>query len=151
MSASSSRSSGDKNDGEDGDDGSSVPPDEELEQFRHQVREYCKLDEQVRKLRVALSERRRHMAALSRSMSTFMQTYDIQYANTAGMGRIASTIRRVKAPLRLSDVRERLRALPDGVRGDDLVKAVFEAERPVTERASVRRIVPRARVLDLEL
>ena len=149
MSAAASSSSA--TDRIDDDDGPPVPPDDELEQFRHQVKEYCKLDEQVRKLRVALSERRRHMAALSRSMSTFMQNYDIQYANTSGMGRIASTIRRVKAPLRLSDVRERLLAAPAGVRGEELVKAVFECERPVTERASVRRIVPRARALDLDL
>lgn len=117
------------------------PTEDELEMFRQQVSEWSKLDDQVRKLGIAIRERRIHQRALSSKIQDFMFKHGYDNLNT-NSGRIKASVRQVRAPLKLTEIREKILALQH-LSGADLVAQIFEAERPVTEKKSLRRFMPK--------
>lgn len=118
-----------------------APTEEELELFRQQVSEWMKLDDSIRKLTVAVRERKIHQQALGIKVQEFMQKFNYDNLNTQ-MGRIKANVRKVKQPLRLTDIREKILAL-QGLTGEELVAKIFDEERPVTEKRSLRRVIPK--------
>lgn len=136
----------DANTDEDEDD--RQPTEEELQHFRQQVSEWMKLDDSIRKLSVAVRERRIHQQALAIKVQEFMIKFKYDNLNTQ-LGRIKSNVRQVKQPLRLSDIREKILAL-QGLSGEQLVAKIFDEERPTTEKRSLRRVIPKVSLsLDL--
>ena len=134
-----------------------TPDADELAEFRSQVSEWVKLDEQVKKLRIAVRERIVHQKALSGKIQEFMKRYKYDDLNTQN-GRIKHNVREVKAPLKLSDVKTKLYTILEGGAGnegftDDTIKQIhdiFEGERPTTTKEGLRRIVPKVSLsLDL--
>jgi len=117
------------------------PTDEELNDFKARVTEWTKLDDQVKKLNIAIRERRLHQRALSDGIIKFMSTYGYGNLNT-NQGRILHTVRKVKQPLKVNEVKtlilENIK-LP----GEELVKKIFESERPIVEKQGIRRVVPK--------
>jgi|APGre2960657373_1045057.scaffolds.fasta_scaffold08512_3 hypothetical protein len=119
------------------------PTDEEFSQFKDQVKEWTALDEQIKKLSVALRERRIHQRALGNSVQEFMRRFDYEKLETQN-GRINSIIRMVQQPLKVADIRDQIIALCDeGLKGEALVSRIFDATRPMVERRSLRRSVPK--------
>lgn len=117
------------------------PTEEELNDFKAKVSEWTKLDEQVKKLNIAIRERRVHQRALSENILKFMTTYGYGNLNT-NQGRILHTVRKVKQPLKVQDIKTILienSTLP----GEELVKKIFESERPIVEKQGIRRVVPK--------
>lgn len=117
------------------------PTEEELEMFRQQVSEWSKLDDQVKKLCIAIRERRIHQRALTTKIQEFMFKHGYDNLNTQA-GRIKASVRQVKAPLKLADIREKILAMHN-LSGEELVAFIFESERPTVEKRSLRRIMPK--------
>lgn len=118
-----------------------APTEDEMELFRQQVSEWMKLDDSIRKLTVAVRERKIHQQALGIKVQEFMQKFNYDNLNTQA-GRIKANVRKVKQPLRLTDIREKILAL-QGLTGEELVAKIFDEERPVTEKRSLRRVIPK--------
>lgn len=118
-----------------------APTDDELEHFRQQVGEWMKLDDSIRKLTVAVRERKIHQQAIGIKIQEFMTRFKYDNLNTQ-MGRIKHNVRQVKQPLRLSDIREKILAL-QGLTGEELVAKIFDEERPTSEKRSLRRVIPK--------
>lgn len=126
------------------------PSEEDIEMFRQQVSEWLKLDDQIRKLSVAMRERKVHQRAIGQKIQQFMLLNNYDNLNTQH-GRIRATARNVKQPVKVSDIRNTLLELADKpITGQELLNRIFEAERPSTVKHSLRRIVPKVSMsLDL--
>ena len=137
-----------------------TPDVDELAEFRSQVSEWVKLDEQVKKLRIAVRERMVHQKALASNIQVFMKRYKYDDLNTQN-GRIKHNVREVKAPLKLSDVKTKLYTILQTGGGEaggagfteDTIKKIhdiFEGDRPTTTKEGLRRIMPKVSLsLDL--
>lgn len=117
------------------------PTPEELEEFKARVAEWTKLDDQVRKLIIAVKERRTHQKALSDGIQVFMSKYGYDNLNT-NYGRIIHSVRKVKQPLKISEIKE-LITKENTLSGEELIKAIFETERPTHEKQVIRRVIPK--------
>lgn len=115
------------------------PSSEELDMFKQQVQQWAKLDDQMRKLSVALRERRVQQKALGSKIQEFMVQYSYDNLNT-NTGRIRSTVRQVKQPMKLNEIKEKVKQIA----GTEIADKIFDEEgRPLVERRSLRRIVPK--------
>ena len=117
------------------------PSDEDMEDFRGKVAEWFRLDEQIRKLQVAIKERRTHQRALSSSIQDFMISHGYDNLQTQ-RGKIVSKVSEVKVPLKIVNIREMIMA-NEGLTGGELVKKIFEAERQVVVKKSLRHQRPK--------
>lgn len=118
-----------------------TPTEDELKDFRSLVNEWIKMDEQIRKLSIALRERKVHLKALSENMQKFMSRYGYDNLNT-NQGRILNSVRKVKEPIKLLEIKEFLLEKKH-LTGEQLFKELFEKERPVKQTSSIRRVVPK--------
>lgn len=123
------------------DDNTPVPSDEELQLFRQRVSEWTKLDDIIRKLTTAIRERKVHQKAITQKIEEFMTKFGYDNLNTQ-QGRIQHKVRQVKAPIKMVDVKAKILEY-QGMSGEELLKKIFESERPVEEKKSLRRIVPK--------
>ncbi len=124
---------------------STMPSRDALDMFKQQVAEWTKLDNDIRKLSIAIRERRVHQRALGARIQDFMIKYGYDDLNTQA-GKIRSNVRMVKQPVKLGDIREKLMAIPDlsGMTGEQLLEKLFDDEnRPVVEKRSLRRVIPK--------
>lgn len=120
-----------------------VPTDEELEMFKQQVSEWVKLDEQVKKLNVAIRERRIHQRALSNKVQEFMIKFGFDNLNTS-QGVIKSNVRTVKVPIKLANVKSEIEKLGNEVMNvGELFRRLFETERPTVQKQSLFRRIPK--------
>lgn len=117
------------------------PTPEELEDFKMRVSEWTKLDDQVRKLNIAIRERRTHQRALADGIQSFMSKYGYDNLNT-NQGRIVHTVRKTKEPIKIHEIRDLLMEQKN-LSGEQLFKAIFEKERPIIEKQSIRRVIPK--------
>lgn len=123
----------------------SMPSKEGLEMFKQQVAEWTKLDNDIRKLSIAIRERRVHQRALGSRIQDFMIKYGYDDLNTQA-GKIRSNVRMVKQPVKLGDIREKLMSITDlsGMSGEQLLQKLFDDEtRPLVEKRSLRRVIPK--------
>lgn len=118
-----------------------IPSEDDLALFRQRVSEWMKMDDTIRKLSIALRERKVHQRAITQKIQEFMSTYGYDNLNTQ-QGRIQHKVRQVKQPLKIIDVKSKILEYQN-LSGEELVKKIFEAERPLEEKKSLRRIVPK--------
>lgn len=125
------------------------PTREEMDDLRAQMAQWVRLDDQMRKLSVAMRERRTQQRALGSAIQAFMVKHKYDVLNTANGPQIKTTTRKVKAPVKLVDIRQKLVDLKGEHEGGELIRQIFE-ERPVLEKTSIRRIIPKVNMgLDL--
>ena len=74
-----------------------VPSNEELENFKNQVKQWIEYDNQIVKLKQALKERRRVQDQLTERIGSFMSKYNIEDLNTKH-GKIRCKIIDIKTP-----------------------------------------------------
>jgi len=117
------------------------PTQEELEDFKMRVSEWTKLDDQVRKLNIAVRERRTHQRALADGIQNFMVKFGYDNLNT-NQGRIVHSVRKTKEPIKIHEIRDLLLEQKN-LSGEQIFKAIFEKERPVVEKQSIRRVIPK--------
>ena len=131
----------------------SVPTTEETELFKGQVAEWLKLDDQIRKLNLAIRERRIHQRVLSGRVQQFMIKYKYDNLNT-NQGIIKSNVREVKQPLKLNDVKSKLEDILSNdmatVNFKEAIMKIFEDERPTVTKQSLHRRIPKVS-MSLEL
>lgn len=121
---------------------SDTPSETELADFKAKVSEYLKLDDQVRKLNVAIRERRIHLRVLGDKIQNFMNRYEIGTLNTQHGERIHHKVRQSKVPIKIVDVKELLLEKRH-LTGEQLFKELFESERPTKEVKTIRRVIPK--------
>lgn len=120
-----------------------IPPtEEEMDDFKQKVADWARMDDQIKKLSVAVRERRVHQKALGAQIQEFMMQFRYDDLNTRS-GIIRSNVRVVAVPLKMKDVRARLLEVIGEEHGEEIADKVFAAERPLVEKRSLRRIVPK--------
>lgn len=118
-----------------------VPSEEDLTLFRQRVSEWMKLDDSIKKLSIAIRERKVHLKAISQKIQEFMRKFGYDNLNTQ-QGKIQHKVRQVKQPIKLNDVKSKILEYK-GLSGEELVKKIFEAERPMEEKTTLRRVMPK--------
>jgi ATP-dependent DNA ligase len=74
-----------------------------------------------------------------------MGKYGYDNLNT-NYGRIVHSVRKVKQPLKVAEIRE-LIMRENTLRGEDLIKLIFDKERPTVEKQMIRRVIPKVSML----
>jgi hypothetical protein len=118
------------------------PSKEELETFKNLVAEWFKYDDIIRKLVVALKERKTLQKALNSKIEDFMFRYKYQDLNTQN-GRIKATLKETPKPINLKEIREILEQNKE-LKGTELLEKIFNKEdRPLITKKSIKRIIPK--------
>ena len=117
------------------------PTEEELNTFKVFVSDWFKYDDQMRKLQIALKERKNYQRTLDQKIQNFMIKYEYNDLNTQH-GRIRSTVKEVKAPVKLKDVKNQLVNNPN-MTGQELYDIIFNSEREKTVKKRITRQFPR--------
>lgn len=118
------------------------PSKEELETFKNLVAEWFKYDDVIRKLVVALKERKTLQKALNSKIEDFMFRYKYQDLNTQN-GRIKATLKETHKPINLKEIREILEQNKE-LKGTELLEKIFNKEdRPLITKKSIKRIIPK--------
>lgn len=125
------------------------PTKEELDTFKNLVTEWFKYDDTIRKLEVALKERKTIQRALNSKIEDFMFSYKYNDLNTQN-GRIKATVRTIHKPVNLKEVKTILESNKD-LKGEELLALIFNKEdRPTTTKKTIKRIIPKVS-LSLEI
>lgn len=117
------------------------PNSEELEDFKNIVSEWFKYDDQIRKLTIAIKERKNHQKFLNSKIQDFMFKYEYNDLNTQH-GRIKSKSREVKVPIKITDIKDKIIQFKD-LSGEELLNQIFNDERPKIVKQSISRIIPK--------
>ena len=118
------------------------PTKEELETFKNLVGEWFKYDDMIRKLSVALKERKNHQRALNNKIEEFMFKYKYNDLNTQN-GRLKAIERTSHKPVNIKEVKEILEKYKD-LKGEELLEKIFNKdERPITTKKVIKRIIPK--------
>ena len=118
------------------------PTIEELDTFKNLVNEWFKLDDMIRKLAVALKERKNHQRALNNKIEEFMFKYKYNDLNTQN-GRLKATVKTQHKPVNIKEIRNILENNKD-LKGEELLSKIFNKEdRPVTTKKVIKRIIPK--------
>ena len=117
------------------------PTNEELESFKNLVHDWFKYDDQIRKLDIAIKERRNYQKALNTKIQEFMFTYQYNDLNTQH-GRIKSNVKEVKLPIKINEIKDKILKYKE-LSGEELLKQIFEEERQTVVKKNIRRIIPK--------
>jgi hypothetical protein len=117
------------------------PTDEELENFKNLVNDWFKYDDQIRKLIIAMKERKNYQRVLNTKIQDFMVKYDYNDLNTQH-GCIKSNVKEVKAPIKITEIKDKILKYKE-LCGEDLLKQIFEEERPILVKKALKRVIPK--------
>ncbi len=118
------------------------PTREELDTFKNLVNEWFKLDDMIRKLAVALKERKNHQRALNNKIEEFMFKYKYNDLNTQN-GRLKATVKTQHKPVNIKEIKSILENNKD-LKGEELLEKIFNKDdRPVTTKKVIKRIIPK--------
>ena len=115
------------------------PTEEELDMLKGLVSEWFKLDDQIRKLLTAIKERKVHLKAINGKIEKFMFDYKFKDLNTQH-GRIKANERKIKVPVKLSEIKTKILELKD-LSGEELLNEIFN-DRPTVIKKNIRRVIP---------
>jgi len=120
----------------------SEPTEEELDNFKNLVNDWFKYDDTIRKLQIAIKERKSYQRVLNNKIQDFMFRYKYNDLNTQN-GRIKANVKSVPKPINIKDIKSRIIEFKD-LSGSELLEKIFNIDdRPVIERKSIRRIIPK--------
>lgn len=132
-------------DGTDGDAGEeeggivAIPSNEEMEDFKNQVRAWLEYDNTAAKLKQALKERKKAQDALTEKIGAFMSRFNIEDLNTK-QGKLRCRIVEVKTPLTQKQIKERLaETLTAHKRPEEVMSDVFRRDGTV-QKVVLRRL-----------
>lgn len=120
-----------------------TPSDEELTDFKQKVSEWLKLDDQIRKLNIAIKERKTHQKALEKNISAFMLKYKYDNLNTQ-QGLIKCNIRMINLPIKLSTIKTNI--LNTNLDPTEIIsglRTLFIGDRPKVQKQVLKRIMPK--------
>lgn len=122
------------------------PSEEELEEFKAQLDEWVKLEDQIRKLNVAKRERLLRLKALGGTVQQFMKTFGYEDINRKDDGsHVVYTEREVKQPISLVNVKTRLLSLDvSQFTAEKLIEELFKDDtRERVVKKTLKRIIPK--------
>jgi hypothetical protein len=117
------------------------PTEEELQNFKNLVTDWFKYDDQIRKLSIAIKERKSYQKALNSKIQEFMFNYKYNDLNTQ-QGRIKTNIKEVKVPIKLLEIKDKILKYKE-LSGEELLNQIFNEERPTVIKKNIRRIIPK--------
>lgn len=118
------------------------PSKDELDTFKNLVSEWFKYDDTIRKLEVALKERKTIQRALNSKIEEFMFKYNYNDLNTQN-GRIKASIKTVHKPVNLREIKTIIESNKE-LKGEELLALIFNKdERPTTTKKIIKRIIPK--------
>lgn len=117
------------------------PSEEEMENFKNLVNDWFKYDDQIRKLVIAIKERKNYQRVFNNKIQDFMYKYQYNDLNTQH-GCIKSNVREVKAPLKITDIKDKIMRFKD-LSGEELLKQIFEEDRQIIVKKNLKRVIPK--------
>jgi len=118
------------------------PTSDELDTFKNLVSEWFKYDDVIRKLEVALKERKTLQRALNNKIEEFMFKYKYNDLNTQS-GRIKACIRTSHKPINMKEIKELLLNNME-LKGEDLLELINKKDdRPLIVKKTIKRIIPK--------
>jgi hypothetical protein len=117
------------------------PSEEELETFKNLVNDWFKYDDQIRKLSIAMKERKNYQGVLNKKIEEFMFNYKYNDLNTQH-GRIKTNVKECKVPIKMNDIKNKIIKYND-LSGEELLKKIFDDERETITKKHIKRIIPK--------
>lgn len=117
------------------------PTEEELDTFKNLVNDWFKYDDQIRKLVMAIKERKNYQRVLNNKIQDFMFKFQYNDLNTQH-GRIKTNVKEIKAPIKINDIKTKIIQYKD-ISGEELLRRIFEEDRETIVRKNIRRIIPK--------
>lgn len=120
-----------------------VPDNIALEEFKHQVKLWMELDNQIKQMTQFVKEKRKVQKTLTDKILAFMAKYNIEDLNTKE-GKLRYRATYTKPTVKKQDAKEKLYQFfeHDKELAEKVVKTVFEPEenQPKVEKVSLRRL-----------
>lgn len=118
------------------------PTEEELETFKIWVQDWFKYDDAIRKLKIAIRERKVLQQVLNSKIENFMFKYNYNDLNTQN-GRLKTNVRSVYKPINIKEIKDIINSNKN-LTGEELLSKIFNKEnRPVIEKKTIKRIIPK--------
>jgi len=117
------------------------PTADELETFKNLVNDWFKYDDQIRKLKIAMKERKNYQRALNNKIEEFMFNFKYNDLNTQH-GRIKTNIKECIVPIKMNDIKTKIIQFKE-LSGEELLKRIFEEDRQTIVKKNIKRIIPR--------
>ena len=117
------------------------PSEEELESFKNLVNEWFKFDDQIRKLNVAMKERKSHQRVLNNKIEEFMFNFKYNDLNTHH-GRLKTNMQERVVPIKMNDIKTKIIQYNE-LSGEELLKRIFEEDRQTVMKKNIKRIIPK--------
>ena len=118
------------------------PTSEEMDTFKNLVNDWFKYDDVIRKLKIAIRERKTLQQVLNNKIQDFMFKYNYNDLNTQN-GRLKTNVKNVQKPINIKEVREIINNNKN-LTGEELLNMIFNSEnRPVIVKKSIKRIIPK--------
>jgi len=119
---------------------SNEPTPEELETFKNLVNDWFKYDDQIRKLSIAMKERKNYQRVLNNKIEEFMFNYKYNDLNTQH-GRIKTNVKECKVPIKMNDIKTKIIKYNE-LSGEELLKKIFESAKQWLKRI-LRELSPK--------
>ena len=118
------------------------PTSDEMDTFKNLVNDWFKYDDAIRKLKIAIRERKTLQQVLNNKIQDFMFKYNYNDLNTQN-GRLKTNVKNVQKPVNIKEVREIINNNKN-LTGEELLNMIFNSEnRPVIVKKSIKRIIPK--------
>jgi hypothetical protein len=117
------------------------PTEEELETFKNLVNDWFKYDDQIRKLKIAMKERKNYQRVLNNKIEEFMFNYKYNDLNTQH-GRIKTNTKECKVPIKMNDIKTKIIQYKE-LSGEELLKRIFDEDRQTFVKKNIKRIIPK--------
>jgi hypothetical protein len=118
------------------------PTTEEMDTFKNLVADWFKYDDHIRKLKIAIRERKTLQQVLNNKIEEFMFKYNYNDLNTQA-GRLKTNVRNVYKPINIRDVRDIINNNKH-LTGEELLAKIFnKEEREIIVKKTIKRIIPK--------
>jgi hypothetical protein len=118
------------------------PTTEEMDTFKNLVADWFKYDDHIRKLKIAIRERKTLQQVLNNKIEEFMFKYNYNDLNTQN-GRLKTNVKNVYKPINIKEVREIINNNKH-LTGEELLAKIFNKdEREMVVKKTIRRIIPK--------
>jgi len=118
------------------------PTVDEMDTFKNLVADWFKYDDAIRKLKIAIRERKTLQQVLNNKIEDFMFKYNYKDLNTQN-GRLITNVKNVYKPINIKEVREIINNNKH-LTGEELLAKIFNKdEREMIVKKTIRRIIPK--------
>ena len=118
------------------------PTADEMDTFKNLVADWFKYDDAIRKLKIAIRERKTLQQVLNNKIEDFMFKYNYNDLNTQN-GRLKTNVKNVYKPINIKEVREIINNNKH-LTGEELLAKIFNKdEREMIVKKTIRRIIPK--------